>query len=125
MKKIIVFMILGIVFLGNTVSVTAQPAERPNIVFILADDFGYSSLNCYGAEERLVRTPNINEIAEKGMKFTNAYTAASVCTPTRYSFIMGQYPWRSRMKYGVWGVESPLLPDPDQATIADILKEKG
>lgn len=59
------------------------------------------------------------------MKFTSAYTAASVCTPTRYSFITGRYPWRSKLKYGVWGVESPLLPDPDRTTIADWLKERG
>ncbi len=99
-------------------------SERPNIVFILADDFGYSSLNCYGAEKDLVRTPYIDRIAEKGMKFTNAYVAASVCTPTRYSFITGRYPWRSRLKYGVWGY-GPLLPDPERETIADWLKELG
>jgi arylsulfatase A-like enzyme len=102
-----------------------QNDTRPNIVFILADDFGYSSLNCYGAEKDLVRTPNIDRIAEKGMSFSNAYTAASVCTPTRYSFIMGRYPWRSKLKYGVWGVEAPLLPDPDRFTVADWLKELG
>lgn len=99
--------------------------ERPNIIFILADDFGYSSLNCYGAEKSLVRTPNVDRIAEKGMSFSNAYTAASVCTPTRYSFIMGRYPWRSELKYGTWGVEGRMLPDPERFTIADLLKEVG
>jgi arylsulfatase A-like enzyme len=59
------------------------------------------------------------------MKFTNAYTAASICTPTRYSFLTGRYPWRSSLKYGVSGVESPLLPDPDRSTIADLLKGHG
>ncbi len=105
---------------------TALRAQtNPNIVFILADDFGYTSLNCYGADKSLVRTPNIDRIADKGMSFSNAYTAASLCTPTRYSFLMGRYPWRSQLKYGVWGVESPLLPDPESVTIADWLKDLG
>lgn len=118
-KRFIFLLILGF----STVYGTSQ--ELPNVIFILADDFGYTSLNCYGAEESLVRTPHIDKIAENGMKFTNAYTAASVCSPTRYSFITGRYPWRSEMKYGVWGVESRLLPDPDRVTIADWLKERG
>ncbi|MFC2116375.1 sulfatase-like hydrolase/transferase [Bacteroidota bacterium] len=119
--KLFVLGILGIALISNSYAQN----QKPNIIFILADDFGYTSLNCYGAEKSLVRTPYIDRIAEKGMKFTNAYTAASVCTPTRYSFIMGEYPWRSKLKYGVWGVESPLLPDPDKETIADWLKERG
>ena len=106
-------------------SARAQENPKPNIVFILADDFGYTSLNCYGADKKLVRTPNVDRIAEKGMSFTNAYTAASVCTPTRYSFIMGRYPWRSELKYGVWGVEDRMLPDPERYTIADLMKEQG
>ena len=109
----------------NVFTVKAHDASKPNIIFILADDFGYTSLNCYGADKSLVRTPYIDRIAEKGMSFRNAYTAASVCTPTRYSFIMGRYPWRSALKYGTWGVEGPLLPDPDRFTIADLLKEEG
>ncbi len=48
----------------------AQESSKPNIVFILADDFGYTSLNCYGADKSLVRTPNIDRIAEKGMSFS-------------------------------------------------------
>ena len=108
-----------------TLALNARQKGQPNIVFILADDLGYASLNCYGADPSLVRTPHIDGIAETGMKFTNAYTAASVCSPTRYSFIMGRYPWRSELKYGVWGVESRMLPDPDKVTIADWLKERG
>lgn len=99
--------------------------QNPNIIVILADDFGYGSINSYGAPENLVRTPNINKLAEEGMQFTNAYAAASVCTPTRYSLLMGRYPWRSQLKYGTWGVTSPLLPDPDKVTIADWLKDSG
>lgn len=125
MKTSIPKFFLLAVFCCQGFTSKAQEPVTPNIIFILADDFGYSSLNCYGADESLVRTPNIDRIAEKGMSFTNAYTAASVCTPTRYSFIMGRYPWRSELKYGTWGVESRMLPDPERFTIADWLKDLG
>ncbi|HSH19151.1 MAG TPA: sulfatase-like hydrolase/transferase, partial [Draconibacterium sp.] len=117
--------ILILIISCNFIITRAQESNKTNIVFILADDFVYTSLNCYGADKNLVRTPTIDRIAEEGMMFTNAYAAASVCTPTRYSFLMGEYPWRSQLKYGVWGVESPLLPDPERTTIADWLKSEG
>ncbi len=100
-------------------------SSRPNIVFILADDFGYSSLNSYGADKDLVRTPHIDRIAEKGMRFTDASTPASICTPTRYGFLTGRYPWRSWLKSGVVNPNDPLLPNPDRVTVADWLKERG
>ncbi len=102
-----------------------QNSSRPNIVFILADDFGYSSLNSYGADKNLVRTPHIDRIAETGMRFTDASTPASICTPTRYGFLTGRYPWRSSLKSGVVNPNDPLLPNPNRMTIADWLKERG
>ncbi len=125
MKTSVIKLVLVSLVCCSVLSSNAQNTAKPNIVFILADDFGYSSLNCYGAEKSLVRTPNVDRIAEKGMSFSSAYTAASVCTPTRYSFIMGRYPWRSELKYGTWGVESRMLPDPERFTIADWLKNLG
>ena len=106
-------------------SISASSQNLPNIVFILADDFGYGSVNCYGADESLVRTPHINHIAEQGMRFTNAYTPASICSPTRYGFLTGRYPWRSALKFGVMNVCDTLLIDPDRITIADYLKQQG
>ena len=99
--------------------------SRPNIVFILADDFGYGSLNSYGADKNLLRTPHVDRIADTGMRFTDAYTPASICTPTRYSFLTGRYPWRTSLKSGVVNPDDPLLPNPDRVTIADWLKERG
>ncbi|MFO7668734.1 MAG: arylsulfatase [Bacteroidales bacterium] len=125
MKKSISNMLLIAVLVLSSFISKAQESGHPNIIVILADDFGYASLNCYGADKNLVRTPHIDRIAEKGMRFSSAYSAASVCTPTRYSFIMGRYPWRSELKYGTLGVEDPLLPDPEKFTIADLLKEQG
>lgn len=75
--------------------------ERPNILFILADDMGWGDLSCYGRPD--YQTPNLDKLAREGVKFTNAYSAAPVCTPTRVGFISGRYPARLRV-----GLEEPL-----------------
>jgi arylsulfatase A-like enzyme len=67
-------------------------SERPNILFILADDMGWGDLSCYGRPD--YRTPNLDRLATQGMRFTNAYSAAPVCTPTRVGFHTGRYPAR-------------------------------
>src|SRR5687767_16036184 len=74
---------------------------RPNIVFILADDLGWGDLSCYGRPD--YRTPNIDRLALQGTKFTDAYSASAVCTPTRCAYITGRYPARFRI-----GLAEPL-----------------
>jgi arylsulfatase A len=126
MKTIKPIMLVVLTAHFSLASVSAQKVpSSPNIVFIMADDLGYGSLNSYGAEKSLIRTPHIDRIAEKGMLFTNANTPASICTPTRYGFLTGRYPWRSSLKYGVTNPLGALLPEPDRMTIADWLKERG
>ncbi len=98
---------------------------KPNIVVILADDLGYGSVNAYGADKALVRTPHIDRLAKGGMRFTNAYTPASICSPTRYGLLTGRYPWRSSLKFGVVNPMDPLLPEPDRITLADWLHDQG
>jgi len=102
-----------------------KQSKKPNIVIILADDLGYGSINSYGAGKNLVRTPNIESLAEAGMRFTHAHTPASICSPTRYGLITGRYPWRSALKFGVVNPDGGLLPNPERVTIADILKSQG
>jgi len=83
---------------------TATPVRaqgRPNVLFILADDLGYGDLSCYGRPD--YKTPVLDRLAEQGMRFTSAYAAAPVCTPTRCAFITGQYPQRFAV-----GLEEPL-----------------
>lgn len=113
--------------LQNTVAIAQDEVEQklPNIIFILADDFGYGSVNAYGADKNLLRTPHIDRLAEVGMRFTHAHTPASICSPTRYGFLTGRYPWRSSMKFGVVDPNGALLPAPDRVTIADVLKDQG
>lgn len=69
-----------------------KKTSQPNILFILADDMGWGDLSCYGRPD--YQTPNIDKLASQGMRFTNAYSAAPVCTPTRVGFFTGRYPAR-------------------------------
>ena len=80
---------------------SAPAAPRPNILFILADDLGWGDLSCYGRPD--YKTPNLDRLAAQGMKFTNAYSAAPVCTPTRVGFHTGRYPARLPV-----GLEEPI-----------------
>lgn len=126
MRKSLFFQFAAVLFCSFLLPMNAQEVnQKPNIVFILADDFGYGSTNPYGAAPKLLRTPNINRLADAGMRFTKAHTPASICTPTRYGFLMGEYPWRSELKFGVTNPVDELLPDPERKTIADLLKERG
>lgn len=74
---------------------TAHAARKPNIVFVLVDDMGYADLGCYGAKD--IRTPHIDRLAREGVKFTDFYANAPVCTPTRCAFITGR--WQQRVGF--------------------------
>src|SRR5688500_17064287 len=84
---------------AGTLALGAAPVEwlsqerRPNLLFILADDLGYGDVSAYGRSD--YRTPNIDRLIAEGVRFTNAYTAASTCTPTRVAFVTGRYPQRA------------------------------
>jgi arylsulfatase A len=99
--------------------------QMPNILFVLADDFGYGSLNCYGADESLVKTPNIDLLSEQGIRFTDASTPSAVCSPTRYALLTGEYNWRTDKKYGVVDFLDPFSLDIDKPILASWLKQKG
>jgi len=104
--------------------VSAAP-NRPNVLFILADDLGYGDLSCYGRPD--YKTPVLDGLAAQGIRFTDNYAAAPVCTPTRCAYITGRYPQRLPV-----GLEEPLKPTspdlglpPDHPTIASLLKGNG
>ncbi len=80
----------------------SKPSVRPNILFILADDMGWGDLSCYGRPD--YQTPNIDRLAKEGVRFTNGYSAAPMCTPTRVGFHTGRYPARLPV-----GLEEPLV----------------
>jgi arylsulfatase A-like enzyme len=123
MKPLFV-LVAAIAFLSGPDSING--AERPNIVMILADDLGYGSVGCYGADERLIQTPSIDRLAREGRRFTDANAPSSVCSPTRYALLTGRYCWRSRLNHGeVLGTFEPLLIEPERPTIASMLKKHG
>jgi arylsulfatase A-like enzyme len=120
-------------FIGTAVGAAAvararigEPAsKRPNVLFILADDLGYGDLSCYGRPD--YRTPVLDRFAHEGIKFTSAYAAAPVCSPTRCAYVTGRYPQRLAV-----GLEEPLKPkdrhlglDPGHPTVASLLKSTG
>lgn len=109
----------------TTFALTAFAQEQPNVILFVADDLGYGSVNCNGADPALVRTPSINSLAEDGVRFTSAYTAASVSSPTRYSIITGNFPFRSGMEFGVVGPFGSLLADHTKDAIGDLFKANG
>lgn len=99
-------------------------ADRPNVVFILADDQGYGDVSSLNPESK-IPTPQIDRLAREGMIFTDAHSSSGVCTPTRYSILTGRYHWRTRLQNGVLGGFSQPLIAPDRLTVADFLSRHG
>ncbi|MGY8653735.1 MAG: sulfatase family protein [Verrucomicrobiia bacterium] len=100
----------------------SRAAERPNIIVIMADDMGYGDLSCYGTKS--FKTPNIDQLAAEGQRFTSGYCSASTCTPTRYSFLTGSYAFR-RKGTGIAPPNSPAIIQPGTETIASLLGKAG
>jgi arylsulfatase A len=105
-----------------------QPAPAgtplPNIVYILTDDLGYGDPGCDNPDSK-IPMPNVNKIAARGVRFTDAHSPSAVCTPTRYSLLTGRYAWRTWLKRGVIGGYTPPLVEPDRMTAASLLKTRG
>jgi arylsulfatase A len=98
------------------------PSQLPNIVFIFTDDLGYGDLGCFGATD--IATPNIDRIAAEGIKFTSFLSASPVCSPSRAGLLTGRMPQRMGIN-AVFFPESLTGMDPEEITIAEILKGKG
>ncbi|MGQ9650034.1 MAG: sulfatase family protein [Phycisphaerae bacterium] len=96
--------------------------SSPNILLLYADDLGYGDVGCYGATR--VRTPNIDRLAEQGLRFTDAHSPAATCTPSRYSLLTGEYAWR-RKGTGVLPGNARMIIEPGRTTLASILKKAG
>ncbi len=107
------------------VSYAAPEIQKPNIVYILADDLGYGDVQCLNPERGKIKTPCLDKLASQGMTFTDAHSGSSVCTPTRYGLLTGRYCWRSRLQNGVLdGYVQPLIAA-DRLTVAGLLKQNG
>ncbi|HWA98510.1 MAG TPA: arylsulfatase [Pirellulales bacterium] len=102
----------------------AEKQCRPNIVVILADDYGWGSVGCYGGLG--LKTPNLDRLAREGRRFTDAYAPGSVCSPTRYGLMTGRYYWRTSIKDGeVLSGSAPLHIETDRLTLGSLCKSAG
>lgn len=122
MNTIIHRALLLTTFLASALH-AATPAP-PNLVVILADDLGFGDVSCFNPASKIA-TPHIDRLAREGIRFTDAHTASSVCTPTRYALLTGRYPWRTRVQKSVLGGFSPPLIAPGRLTLASLLQHQG
>lgn len=113
---------LGLLAVGIIHSACNQKIEKPNIVIIYADDLGYGDVSCYGATK--ISTPNIDNLAKKGILFTNAHCTSATSTPSRYSMLTGEYAWRQKGT-GIATGDAPAIIKPGRLTIASMLKDAG
>lgn len=118
---------LALIFLMSFSIMAAQSKKQdqaPNIIYILADDMGYGDVRSFNPESK-IPTPNLDEMAANGIKFTDVHTSSAVCTPTRYGILTGRYNWRSSLKSGVLSGYSKSLIKQEQTTVAEVLKAQG
>lgn len=95
-----------------------------NIVFIIADDMGIGDVGAYNPESK-IPTPHMDRIADEGLRFTDAHSASSVCTPSRYGALTGRYCWRTALERSVLFAYEPPLIEPTRLTVAALLKSAG
>ncbi len=109
----------------SATSLVAESSDLPNIVLILADDLGYGDVGCYNGESR-IPTPNLDRLANEGMRFTDAHSPCTVCTPTRYSLMTGQMAFRVPRGGTVFtGAGGPSLIAPGRWTLPTMLRDQG
>ncbi|MGY8749073.1 MAG: sulfatase family protein [Pirellulales bacterium] len=118
--KSLAFVLLA---LHGTSMVNAENASKPNFIIIFADDQGYNDLGCFGSEK--IKTPNIDQLASEGRKFTSFYVPCSVCSPSRAALLTGCYPKRVGMEKHVLFPKSDYGLNPAEHTIANHLKGLG
>ena len=112
-------------FLLTLIPAAAFAQEKPNIVYVMCDDLGYGDIQCFNPENGKIPTPTVDRLATEGMRFTDAHSGSSVCTPTRYGLLTGRYSWRTEFQKGVVQGFAPNLIAEDRPTVASFLKSQG
>ena len=113
-------LLISLLLIIGPLGILAQ--QKPNIVFIYADDLGYGDISCYGATK--IKTPHIDDLAKNGLLFTNTHASSATCTPSRYSLLTGQYAWR-KQGTGVTPGDAALLIKPGVTTLPAVLHQSG
>ncbi|CAN1571125.1 AslA Arylsulfatase A and related enzymes [Spirosomataceae bacterium] len=117
MKKALPFLL----FLFTSAFVFAQN-NKPNIILIYADDLGYGDISAY--KKGTLNTPNMDKLANEGIRFTNGYSTSATCTPSRLALLTGNYPWKNDQAKILQG-DAPLLIDTSMITVPKMLKKSG
>ena len=129
-RKVLIYIVSLSTLIGALVFFTTVPIEdaaegKPNIVFIMADDLGYAGLGSYG--QKRIRTPNLDQFAEQGIRFTQHYSGSTVCAPSRYVLLTGKHPGHAWIR-GNKRSTNPVGNEPilaEEITIAELLKDQG
>ena len=112
-----------LILLGSAAAATLAAQDRPNVIFIFIDDQGYYDLGCYGATE--IETPHIDRMATEGIRFTDYYAAAPICSPSRAGLLTGSYPRRVGNHIWVHRADSPSGIHPDEVTMGELFQSAG
>ncbi|MDF7799617.1 sulfatase [Pontiellaceae bacterium B1224] len=126
MKRMLILMSLLAVAANAAQKPPVVSSPKPNVIFILMDDMGYSDVSCYGATK--VSTPNIDRMAAEGIRFTDFHTGASICSPSRAAFLTGAYPQRAGLYMGINQNREAhwfLGLNPDEIILAEQFKSQG
>lgn len=118
------FLLIACWALTSCADQAPEVTPLPNILFILADDLGYGDVACYNPASK-IPTPNLDQLAKEGMRFTDAHSPSTVCTPTRYSILTGRMAFRTGMRSVFVGVQGPCLIAADRLTLPQMLRDKG
>ena len=118
--RLYVFLFLALTNVGN-----GNNPNQPNIILMMADDLGYNDLSCYGSQK--IRTPVLDKLAEEGLRLTDFYAGATVCTPSRMALLTGAYPSRLGWNGGVvgYGIKPVNGLAPDARTMGQVLRDAG
>ncbi len=126
MKRAAIFALTAMLLapMGALRAAADAKATKPNVLVMLTDDVGWGDYQCYNAAGK-IPSPNVDRLAREGMRFTHAHTPAALCSPTRYSMLTGNFPWRGRAPGGTWDFNVPSQLRPGQKTVANLLQEAG
>jgi arylsulfatase A-like enzyme len=110
---------------GATLAAETRPPPRASVLYILCDDLGYGDVQGLNPGRGRIPTPNLDRLVADGMRFTDAHSGSSVCTPTRYGILTGRYAWRTHLQNGVLMGGSPPLIAADRLTVGALLQQHG
>ena len=122
LKGLLLFILIALVACQQAKKAKEDKPVKPNVVIIYLDDLGYGDLSSYGATELI--TPNIDALANGGIRFTNGYASSATCTPSRYALLTGVYPWKNKDAKILPGT-APLIIDTAQVTLPKMLRSQG